>query len=103
MSFSPLTTSGLGLTRPAAQSVLPAPPRAFLDTSYRPPSGRTLPVAKGDDLQGALKTARPGDLIVLEPGATFQGNFSLPKKVGTGWSFFEPERRMRSCRPAALV
>ncbi len=77
--------NGLGLAQTPGQLVLPAPPRAFIDTSYRPPSGRTLPVAKGGDLQGALRAAQPGDVIVLEPGAIFQGNFGLPRKAGTGW------------------
>jgi hypothetical protein len=80
-----LLAKGLVLAQPAAQTVLPAPPRTFIDTSYSPPTGRTIPVSKGGDLQAALKTAQPGDVIVLEPGAIFQGNFSLPKKVGTGW------------------
>jgi len=69
----------------AAQTVLPAPPRVFLDTSYTPPSGRTIAVAAGGDLHAALKSAQPGDVITLEPGATFAGNFVLPKKAGTGW------------------
>jgi hypothetical protein len=80
-----ILTTGLGQTQPTAQTVLPTPPRAFLDTSYRPPTGRTISVAKGGDLQGALKAAQPGDVIALEPGAVFQGNFGLPKKAGTGW------------------
>ena len=80
-----MAATGLGQAQPAAQIVLPTPPRAFIDTSYRPPSGRTIPVAKGGDLQGALKAAQAGDVIVLEPGATFQGNFGLPNKEGTGW------------------
>jgi hypothetical protein len=79
-----------GLVRPiggqsTTQTVLPAPPKVFLDTSYTPPSGRTIAVRAGGDLQAALKAAQPGDVITLEPGAVFSGNFSLPKKGGTGW------------------
>jgi hypothetical protein len=70
---------------PPGQAVLPAPPRVFLDTSYTPPSGRKLSVATGGDLQAALNSALPGDVISLEPGAVFQGNFRLPKKAGAGW------------------
>ncbi len=76
---------GLGRAQSGGQTVPPAAPRALLDTSYTVPSGRTIPVAKGGDLQGALKAAQPGDVIALEPGAIFQGNFSLPRKVGRGW------------------
>jgi hypothetical protein len=68
-----------------AQPAAPAPPRVFLDTTYTPPGGRTIAVRAGGDLQSALNTAQPGDIIALEPGAVFRGNFSLPKKTGTGW------------------
>ena len=80
-----VVNTGLGQTQPSTQTVPPAPPRASVDTSYRPPTGRTISVPKGGDLPGALKAAQPGDVIALEPGAVFQGNFGLPKKAGTGW------------------
>src|SRR5687768_11729114 len=38
------------------------------------------PVAAGGNLQAALDAAQPGDEVVLEAGATFTGNFKLPKK-----------------------
>jgi hypothetical protein len=50
-----------------------------------PPTGRTIAVAAGDDFQAALRTAQPGDVITLEAGARFSGNFTLPNKTGTGW------------------
>jgi hypothetical protein len=79
-----------GLVRPiggqsTTQTLLPALPRVFLDTSYTPPSGRTIAVRAGGDLQAALKVAQPGDVIALEPGAVFSGNFSLPRKGGPDW------------------
>lgn len=37
-------------------------------------------VAAGGNLQAALDAAQPGDEVVLEAGATFTGNFKLPKK-----------------------
>jgi hypothetical protein len=43
----------------------------------------TITVARGGDLQAALNAARPGDTILLEPGATFVGNFVLPVHGGT--------------------
>ena len=67
------------------QPVFPVPPRVLVDTSLTPPSGRTIAVGAGGDLQAALNAARPGDVITLEPGATFLGNFGLPKKAGSGW------------------
>jgi hypothetical protein len=40
-------------------------------------------VPPGGDLQHALERARPGDVILLAPGATYSGNFVLPVKSGT--------------------
>jgi hypothetical protein len=40
-------------------------------------------VRRGGDLQAALNAASPGDTILLEPGATFTGNFRLPAHSGT--------------------
>jgi hypothetical protein len=60
-------------------------PRTLLDTTYVPPTGRTLAVPAGGDFQAALDAAQPGDVITLEAGATFTGSFVLPKKAGTGW------------------
>jgi hypothetical protein len=69
----------------------PAPPAVFLDTTYPPISGRTIPVGGGEAnraaraFQNALDSAKPGDVIALEAGGTFEGNFKLPKKEGSGW------------------
>ena len=40
-------------------------------------------VAAGEDLQAAIDRARPGDEILLEPGATYVGNFTLPATAGS--------------------
>jgi hypothetical protein len=70
----------------AAAPILPEGPRAFVDTAYAPPiGGRLIVVAAGDDLQSALDQADPGDIIQLEAGATFTGNFVLPAKAGAQW------------------
>ena len=45
--------------------------------------GATITVRAGGDLQAALDQARPGDVIVLEAGATYTGNFILPAKDGS--------------------
>ena len=67
----------------AQAATLPEPPRVYLDTTYTPPTGRTLPVLAGGDFQAALNTAQPGDVITLQAGATFTGPFTLPSKSGS--------------------
>lgn len=69
----------------AAAAPVPAqPPKVLLDTTYSPPAGAVINVHAGDDLQAALDRAAPGDQVVLQAGASFTGNFVLPKKAGTG-------------------
>ena len=69
----------------------PAPPAVFLDTTYPTAGGRTIPVGGGEAnqaaraFQSALDAAKPGDVISLEAGGRFEGNFKLPKKEGNGW------------------
>jgi hypothetical protein len=63
----------------------PEPPRVYLDTTYTPPEGRSIEVKAGGALQAALDRAKPGDVITLEAGATFTGNFTLPNKPGAAW------------------
>ena len=40
----------------------------------------TIQVSAGGSLQAAINAAQPGDLIALQPGATYTGNFVLPDK-----------------------
>jgi hypothetical protein len=63
----------------------PEPPRVYLDTTYAPPKGRPIEVKAGGAFQDALNQAKPGDVITLEAGATFTGNFTLPNKSGGAW------------------
>jgi hypothetical protein len=42
-------------------------------------------VPAGGNLQGALNAAVGGDTILLEPGATWTGNFTLPVHPGEGY------------------
>ena len=53
----------------------------------RRPTGQTVTVVAGGDLQAALNSAQPGDTILLQAGATFTGNFILPAKTETSTSF----------------
>src|SRR5687767_10367816 len=45
----------------------------------------TITVRAGDNLQAALDASQPGDIILLEAGATFLGNFTLPVKSGASY------------------
>jgi hypothetical protein len=69
----------------AALAADPQPLQNYVDTTYVPPTGNTLTVNTGGDLQGAINAAVPGDVIVVQAGATFTGNFTLPAKTGSGW------------------
>jgi hypothetical protein len=51
--------------------------------AFRGPSSETITVPAGGDLQRALQAARPGDTILLQPEATYVGNFFLPARVGS--------------------
>lgn len=68
-----------------AEPVLPA---VYLDTTYVRPTGRTIQVKGGPegarDFQSALNSATAGDVIALEAGAEFVGNFTLPAKPEAG-------------------
>lgn len=45
--------------------------------------GATIVVPADGDLQAALDQARPGDLLLLQAGATYTGNFVLPARDGS--------------------
>jgi hypothetical protein len=81
-----MNSTAVGMTSPKAQSgSAPEAPRVYLNTDYAPPTGRTIAVAGGGDFQDALNQAQPGDVITLQAGATFTGNFTLPNKSGSAW------------------
>src|SRR5437588_11354220 len=74
---------------PGLPQTLPALPQTFLDTTYVPPTGGiVITVNAGGDLQAAINAAHLGDVIVIQAGATFTGNFTLPNKTtGSGWIY----------------
>ncbi|MGH9848676.1 MAG: BACON domain-containing protein, partial [Blastocatellia bacterium] len=78
-------TSTCPWTAAAVNRVEPSFPQAFLNTTYVPPTGTTTFVAAGANLQAAINAAQPGDVLELEAGATFTGNFTLPAKSGSDW------------------
>lgn len=57
----------------------------------------------GDDLQAALHAAQPGDVIELRAGATFTGNFILPRKPGTDWIYIRSSAHALLPRPGTRV
>ncbi len=59
---------------------MPEGPRVVLNTAYTAPTGSSIAVAAGGNLQAALNGASCGDEVVLAAGATFTGNFVLPAK-----------------------
>jgi uncharacterized protein (TIGR03437 family) len=69
----------------AAAGAEPELPRVFLNTDYVPPTGRTIVVGAGGDFQAAINEAQPGDIITLQAGVSYTGNFTLPAKTGNGW------------------
>jgi hypothetical protein len=73
-------------TAPPAHAA-PAAPRVWLQVNPATLkiTGRSQAVAPGADFQAALDAARPGDELVLEAGQPYTGNFTLPRKSGTGW------------------
>ena len=69
-----------GGQRPRAASICFAIAAAF--SSGQIAQAATILVPSGGDLQAALTSAQPGDTIVLQQGATYVGNFTLPNKGG---------------------
>src|SRR5690349_9776929 len=85
----PFTFLAAILLLPGAVAAAANPPTAPSKmVSPLPPDntgGRTIPVKASDNLQTKLNDAKPGDTLVLDAGATWVGNFTLPPKSGTGW------------------
>lgn len=66
----------------------PAAPRAVVSTTYPTQTGRTLRVPAGGSIQAAVDSARLGDVIVLQAGATYPSRSEIMlrrKTTGTGW------------------
>jgi hypothetical protein len=60
----------------------------------------TITVGAGGDLQAAINAARPGDTILLQAGATFTGNFTLPAKGGSSYITIRSSASDSSLPPA---
>jgi uncharacterized protein YjdB len=59
-------------------------PKLSVNTGY-PTMARQVRVPAGTSLQAAINAAQPGDELLLAPGASYVGNFSLPPKSGSSW------------------
>ena len=56
-------------------------PRAQIDTTYHAPEGKKWAAHTSEELTNALAKSAPGDVIVLDAGATYTGGFQLPAKA----------------------
>ncbi|HEY7788966.1 MAG TPA: hypothetical protein VIC33_00485 [Vicinamibacterales bacterium] len=56
-----------------------------MNTTFPTATGQTIFVSAGGNLQAAIDSAKPGDVVMLQAGATFTGNFLLKPKNGTGY------------------
>src|SRR5687768_1803008 len=55
-------------------------------------NGSVLQLDRNGDFQRALNQARPGDTIVLQAGAVYEGPFTLPVKSGTEFITIQSSR-----------
>lgn len=81
-----LTVAVLVGWSPRAQGEAQKPALPAKQVSPVPPEGgRTVALKAGADLQAALNSVRAGDTLVLDAGATWTGNFVLPRRNDGGW------------------
>jgi hypothetical protein len=60
---------------------VPVLPNVYIDTTFALPGGTHWPCHTSADLRAALVNSQPGDVIVLDAGATYSGNFTLSAKA----------------------
>jgi len=64
-----------------AQKPVAQLPKTYIDTTWAQPTGGTVWAAHTSaQLSSAINISQPGDVIVLDAGATYTGNFQLPAK-----------------------
>ncbi|MDQ3142718.1 MAG: T9SS type A sorting domain-containing protein [Bacteroidota bacterium] len=86
-----------------AQPCQPALPQSYVNTTYSLPTGNKIIVNAGGNLQTALNNAQPGDVVELQAGATFTGNFTLRKKTGTGWIYIRTSKESSLPAPGTRI
>lgn len=60
-------------------------PRAYVEYPTSDGNGRVIRVTRSGLVQTAIDSALPGDVILLEAGATFREAIVLRRKTGTDW------------------
>ena len=88
--FNLVVSDGALKSAPSAVTVSVAPASSLPQSSgsllpSRPSGGATINVPAGGDLQAAITSAMPGDVIVLQAGATYTGNYRLKAKGGRAY------------------
>jgi hypothetical protein len=63
-----------------AQKPVAQLPKATVDTTWSLPSGQTWAAHDAAGFKNALSSANPGDVIVLDAGTVYKGNFKVPAK-----------------------
>ena len=87
LALGPAVALALFGAAPTFPAQSPQRPLVLLNTTYAAPAGQQRSVPAGGDLQAALNSAQPGDTIILQAGATYTGNFTLPMTSGTAWIY----------------
>jgi hypothetical protein len=74
-----------------ANMPVPQLPEVYIDTTFNQPTGATWSAHTSTDFKNALRSANPGDVIVLDAGVTYTGNFTLPVKSNPNqqWIYIE--------------
>jgi len=94
----------VGASFATTAQTLPQLPKTYINTTYSLPSGKTYTVNAGGNLQAALDSAKLGDIIVLQAGATFTGPYTLPNKTsGTGWIYIQSSNYANLPGPCSRV
>ena len=76
-------------------------PRVYIDTTWNPPVGGTTWAAHtAAQFSSALTAAAPGDIIVLDAGTIYSGNFNLPAKSNPNQKWIYIESSAYSSLPA---
>src|SRR5215472_840744 len=68
------------VTAAFGQEPIPQLPQTYINSTFNLPTGATWAAHTATDFRNALNSANPGDIIVLDAGVTYQGNFTLPAK-----------------------
>src|SRR5437868_3186742 len=64
-----------------AQMPVPQLPQVYIDTTFNLPTGTTWNAHTAAAFKTILTSANPGDVIVLDAGVQYTGNFTLPAKT----------------------